>query len=172
MAKRITFSAVSLALTVICLYGASSLPTGRIVSLALSSLFCGACVSQYGVRYGVVLYIGASLLSLLLIPKRLFVMLYILFAGYYPIVKLYIERLDKLWAEWIIKILFFNVVLVGFYALCRSFFLPNLNPSLLALVMQYMGLIVLGLELIFVLFDWSLSYMIGYYNQFIRRVLS
>ena len=170
MVKRITFSALALALTVICLYGAAALSPGRVVALALASLFCGVCVSQYGVRYGAALYVGASLLSLLLIPNRMFVLIYILFAGYYPIVKLYIEKLDKLWAEWVIKILFFNLILTVMYVLFRLFFMPSLNPTLLALILQYMSLIILGLEVIFVFYDWALSYMIGYYNQFLRRI--
>lgn len=170
MVKRITFSALALALTVICLYGAAALSTGRVAALALASLFCGICISQYGVRYGVALYVGASLLSLLLIPKRMFVMIYILFAGYYPIVKLYIEKLDKLWAEWVIKILFFNLILTVSYVLFRLFFMPALNPTLLALILQYMSLIILVLEVVFVFYDWALSYMIGYYHQFLRRI--
>ena len=170
MAKRITFSAVSLTLTVICLYGASALPTGRVAALAIASLFCGICVSQYGVRYGVALYVGASLLSLLLVPKRMLVAIYILFAGYYPIVKLYIESLDKLWAEWVIKILYFNVVLIVLYMVFKAFFLPHLSSTIVMLALQYMGLIIVALEILFVLYDWMLSYMIGYYNQMVRRV--
>ncbi|MBR5236059.1 MAG: hypothetical protein IKW06_01620 [Clostridia bacterium] len=170
MAKRITFSAVSLALTVICLYGASTLPTGRVAALALASLFCALCVNQYGVRYGVALYVGASILSLLLVPKRLLVVIYILFAGYYPIVKLYIEGLNKLWAEWLVKVLYFNVILFVLYMVFKTFFLPHLSSTVVMLALHYLGLIIVALEFLFVLYDWMLSYMIGYYNQMIRRI--
>lgn len=170
MAKRVTFSAVAMALTVICLYAASALSTGRLAALGLSSLFCGVCVSCYGVRYGVAQYVGASILALLFIPNRLFVLVYILFAGYYPIIKLYIEKLNRLWAEWILKVLFFNLVLTVLYIILKAFFLPMLTSVLTAVVLKYLAIIIIALEIIFILYDWILSYMIGYYHQFLRRI--
>ena len=168
MTKRITFSAMLLALTVICLYGASALSTGRLAALALASLFVAVSVYQYGVRTGVALYVAASLLLLLLVPKRMYVS--ILFVGYYPIVKLYIERLRKLWAEWILKILAFNAALAALYFVFRAFFMPSVSPAVLTLLVQYAGLILLGLELAFIVYDVALSYMIGFYDRFLRRI--
>ncbi len=170
MAKRITFSAMSLALTVICLYAAATLSTGKLVALGLCSLFGCICISQYGTRYGVALYIGASIVSLLLIPNKMFVLLYVLFAGYYPVLKLYIEKLDKQWAEWLLKILSFNCILIAIYLVFKIFFLPALTSALTGLVLQYLGVIILCLEIIFVIYDWMLSYMVGYYHQFLRRI--
>ncbi len=170
MAKRVTFSAMAMALTVICLYAASTLSTGRLAALGLSSLFCGVCVSCYGVRYGAAQYVGASVLSLLLIPNRLFVLIYILFAGYYPIIKLYIEKLNKLWAEWILKILFFNLAITVLYLVVKVFFLPMLTSALALVVLNYLALVIIALEVIFIIYDWILSYMIGYYHQFLRRI--
>ena len=170
MVKRVTFSAISLALTVICLYAAAVLPTGRLVALALSSAFCTICIYQYGVRYGAALYVGASILALLLIPNRMFTMLYILFLGYYPIVKLFIERLDRLWAEWVIKFIFFNAVLVVLYVLFKLFLVPTFDSAIITLVLKYMAVIILLLEVIFAIYDWMLSYMISYYETFKRRI--
>lgn len=170
MAKRISFSAMAMALTVIFLYAASAFSAGRLAALGLSSLFCGICVSCFGVRYGVAQYVGASILSLLFIPNRLFVLIYILFAGYYPVVKLYIEKLDKLWAEWLLKYLFFNLILTVIYLIANAFFLPTLDSALVMLIVKYLSLVILGLEIIFAVYDWMLSYMIGYYNQFLRRM--
>ena len=170
MIKRIAFSAIALALTIICLYGASFLPTGRLAALALASLFGGICISQYGVRYGVALYVGASILALLFIPRRMFVLIYILFLGYYPIIKLYIEKLNKLWAEWILKVLFFNVLLLVFYIAFKLFFMPIFNATLTTLLLQYLGVVIIALEIVFVIYDLALSYMIGYFDQVLRRI--
>ncbi len=170
MGKKISFSAISLALSVMCLYGAAYLPTGRLVMLALASIFVAVCCEQYGVRYGILVYLGAAILSLLFIHKRMYVLIYILFAGLYPIVKLFIEKLRKLWAEWVLKILYFNGVLAVSYIGFKLFFMPYLSPAYLLIAVQYMGLILLGLEVFFVIYDIALSYMIGYYHQFLRRV--
>lgn len=170
MTKRITFSAICLALTVIFLYAASALSTGRLAALGLASLLCGICVSRFGVRYGIALYVGASLLALLLLPSKLFALFYVLFAGYYPIIKLFIEKLRKLWAEWILKVLFFNLILVLLYIVVKLFFMPVLSSALALLILQYLGPAILILQVVFIIYDWMLSYMIGYYDQFIRRI--
>lgn len=170
MTKRVTFSAICLSLTIIFLYAASALSTGKIAALGLSSLLCGICVSRFGVRYGVALYVGAALLSLLLLPNKMFALLYVLFAGYYPIIKLFIEKLHKLWAEWILKILFFNLILTVLYIVVKLFFMPVLTSALALLILQYLGPAILILQVLFILYDWILSYMIGYYDQFIRRI--
>lgn len=170
MTKRVTFSAVCLALTVIFLYAASALSTGRLAALGLASLLCGICVSQYGVRYGFALYTGASILALLLLSSKMFALVYVLFAGYYPIIKLFIEKLRKLWAEWTLKILFFNLVIFLLYLIIRLFFSPLLDSATALLILQYLGPVILILQVVFIIYDWMLSYMIGYYNQFIRRI--
>ena len=170
MVKRVTFSAIGMALTVIFLYAASILSTGRLAVLALSSLLCGVCICQYGIRYGMAVYIGSSLLSLLLIPNRMFTMVYVLFIGYYPLIKLLIERLKKLWLEWLLKVLFFNLILVLLYWVFKIFFMPGLDSAVVSLVFKYIGWVVVGLEVVFVLYDLAFSYMIGYFNQFVRRI--
>ncbi len=170
MVKRITSSAICLALSVIFLYGAAVLSTGKLAALGLASLLCGICVSMHGVRYGVALYVGTSLLALLLLPNKMFALFYVLFAGYYPIVKLYIEKLNKLPAEWILKFLFFNLTLSLIYIVAKIFFLPALESVLASIVLHYLGLVLIALQIIFAIYDWMLSYMIGYYHQFLRRI--
>ena len=113
---------------------------------------------------------GASVLALLLIPNRMFTFIYILFVGHYPIIKLLIEQLDKLWLEWILKFLYFNLILVLMYALFKVFILPTFNPGILALVFRYMAAIILAIEIVFALYDWVLSYMISHYDTFVRRI--
>ena len=110
-----------MALTVVCLFGASTLPTGRVALMAITSVFGALIISEYGVKDGWIHYIGVSILSLLLIPKKMMVLIYILFLGYYPVIKLYIERLNKRWLEWIIKIVVFNVILVTAYTIFKLF---------------------------------------------------
>lgn len=170
MVKRVTFSAIGIALTVIFLYAASVLSTGKLAALALSSLLCGVCICQYGIRYGMAVYIGSSILSLLLIPNRMFTIIYVLLIGYYPVIKLLIERLNKIWLEWVLKVLFFNIILFFLYMIFTIFFMPGLDSAIVTLALKYAGWIVVGMEVVFVLYDLAFSYMIGYFNQFVRRI--
>ncbi|MBQ3553733.1 MAG: hypothetical protein IJA08_03550 [Clostridia bacterium] len=168
MAKKMAFSAIMMALAVLCLFGASTLPSAKISVLALTSVFGTVCVAEYGAKYGMIHYVGVSLLSLLLIPKKMMVIIYLLFIGYYPIVKMYVERLNKRWLEWILKLLIFNLFLVLAFFVFRTFFLPSLESILAKIAVYYLPAVVVLLEAVFVIYDYVLSYIISYYYQVLQ----
>ncbi len=170
IAQKISFCALALSLSVIFLYGASALSTGRLVALVVASFLVMICVERFGVRYALAVYAGTSILSLLFIPGKLFVFLYILCIGYYPIVKLYIERFQNFAREWLLKIVFSCGMLALFYFIFKTFFLPSAESIPVLLTGYYLWLLLPLLEILFVVYDRMLSYMITYYESFIRRM--
>lgn len=171
MAKRMAFSSILMALAVVCLFGASIAPTARISLLALTSVFGMVTVAEYGAKDGLIHYIGVSILSLLLIPKKLLVIVYVIFLGYYPIVKMFVERLDRRWVEWVLKVLIFNIFLAASYAVFKTFFLPTVESAVTTLVLNYLPWVVLGLEIIFLVYDYVLSYIVTYYYKILQAKL-
>jgi uncharacterized membrane protein YedE/YeeE len=112
-AKRIALSGVLLALVVIVLYAESIAPTSKLTLYALSSFFVSVIVMESGVGSGWFFYVASSLLSLIIVPDKLDLVPYFAFFGVYGILKYYIERLNKLILEYILKYAFFNVCLVA-----------------------------------------------------------
>ena len=71
------------------------------------TLFCVIELSR-GWAFGV--YVASSVISALIVPNKEAVVLYILFFGYYPIVKGLIEgKIKNRVLEYVIKVLIFNV---------------------------------------------------------------
>ena len=66
--------------------------------------------------------------------------------------------------------LFFNILLLVFYIAFKLFFMPIFNATLTTLLLQYLGVVIIALEVIFVVYDLALSYMIGYFDQVLRRI--
>ena len=165
MAKKMAFSSILMALAIVCLFGASIVPTARISMLALTSVFGAITVAEYGPKYGVIHYMGVSILSLLLIPKKLLVIIYIAFLGYYPIVKMFIERLDRRVAEWLIKIIVFNLFLAIGYIVFKALFLPSIESAVVMIVLKYLPWVIFASEVVFVIYDYVLSYIITYYYK-------
>ncbi len=168
MAKKTAFSAIMMSLAVVCLFGASIAPSAKISILALTSVFGAVSVAEYGPKYGLVHYIGVSLLSLLLIPKKMLVIVYAIFLGYYPVVKMYVEKMNKRWLEWFIKLFVFNVFLFLAFVIFKTFFLPTLESVLAKIAVYYLPIVVLLLEVVFVIYDYVLSYIISYYYQVLK----
>ena len=117
-AKGLAHGAMGAAATVLLLWGASVLPSARLALLCAASL--GVVLTEIcdGPRSAWTCYGAATLLALLLLPRKGPAAVYGLFAGYYPIVKLRLEQLKSPWLRWGGKLLLFNGALG---ALCWIF---------------------------------------------------
>ena len=78
------------------------------------------------------------------------------FFGLYPDVKARLESMDRRWAEWALKLIYFNGVLTGFVVLFQQLIFPVLPNWMTGLPVLY------GLgNLVFVLYDVGLSRLIA-----------
>ena len=78
-------------------------------------------ILEIGVKWGWMSYACVALLSLLITPSMEAKVLFIAFFGYYPVLKALIERLRKIWLEWIIKLAVFNLTMIGAYWIMLTF---------------------------------------------------
>ena len=151
------------AFTVGLLYLGALLPIEQLGIIALSSLFGVAAVIEAGMGAGVFVFIGSSILGALVVQFRPMIHFYVLFFGYYPIVKSCAEKLKNNILKWAVKLIVFNAALsalwFGFSALI---FLPailNLGTTLIY---------ILG-NLVFIVYDIGLSRLISFYIMRISR---
>lgn len=169
MTRKFTVASIMTALALVCLFGSAYLPTGRIALLAITSMCILVTVSQCGARYGWMQYAATSLLAFLLIPFKFQVLLFIALLGYYPMVKLHIESIGKMWLEWLVKILFFSALLVVAYFVVKYFLIQHVSfGAILDVVMTHMVLVVIFAEIIFVVYDYLLSFFAKFYEQNIK----
>lgn len=172
MVKKLSFASIMTALTVICLYGSVTLPTGRIALLAITSLCVLATVIQAGTKYAWLQYVASSIVGFLLVPFKAQILLFVLFIGYYPIAKKYIEQIKNLWIEWVVKILFFLAVLILAYFLLTTFLLSFINfGPILDLALSHLALVFMIALIIFIVYDVFLSLLASYYAENIKKRL-
>ena len=161
--RAVTLTALISAVTVIILYLASVWPTGRIGLVALASVFAAASIVESGVIQGVYVYVISSVLGMLLLPDKSAPLLYILFFGYYPVVKCLAERSKGRLLQLIIKLIAFNVALSVIWIFLR------------ALVFGYLGalpeaiLLYIGCNAAFIAFDYGFSKLIWFYIERISK---
>lgn len=164
-AKRLALGGILTALTLITLYAESVLPTSKLSLYALSSFFVSAIVIESGIKSAWAFYIASSMLALIIIPDKIAVIPYMAFFGVYGIVKFYIEKLQNLISEFILKIAYFNLCLLFATLLIKEFFLDKLS-----IAFPWWMLIVV-LEVVFLVYDYVFTLFIQYYNKRIRTVL-
>lgn len=84
--KRLTVSALLCSLGVVILYFGALLDVFELCVVALAAMLLVPVVIEYGRGYPWAIYIGTSLLSILLLPQKMPGITYLLFA-FYPILK-------------------------------------------------------------------------------------
>ena len=160
--KPIAYGGMITLLSVAVLYTTAIIPTNKLLLLALSSFLLAIIVLDFGIKQSLLVYISTSLLSLIIVPNKLIVILYVVYFGYYGILKSLIEKLNNLLLEWILKLLSFNIAMIGTYLLFSQILLGS-TTSILPLWVLY-----LGMQPLFILFDYAFSLAIKFYKTRIR----
>ncbi len=162
--KQLTVCALLAALGVVLL------SVGRLIGVldasmaVLASLTCVIAVIEYGKAAPWLVFAVTAVLSIVLQPDNTAAWMYLLFFGFYPILK---EKLEKLGGvlSWVFKELIFNVALVAMALLMKFILAPAADSEPW---FMYVILVVLC-EAVFVLYDVALTRMISFYIYRIRK---
>ena len=140
---------------------------------ALAGLFIMVSLIECGVLWSVGTYI-ASAVIIAVVGEMEAAILYIMLLGYYPIVKSLIERINKQFVEWIIKIIGFNTVAIAFYYVSSVVF--KIPFDSFGNFEKYSSLVFLLLcNIVFVIYDIGISRVASYYmiklHDRVKRIL-
>lgn len=112
--QNIVIGGITTALIFISLYTGTIIRNNRIFFLALSTYFGSIPFLSGNIRYGIMVYIASSLLSLILLSNKIFAAAYVIF-GIYPLIKLLSEK-HKLVFEFLLKYSWINLsVLMSYF---------------------------------------------------------
>jgi len=163
--KRVALSGILIALTVIVLFLATTLPTSRLSLYALSSFFISIVIIEYGIKNGWFFYLASLILTFIVIPNKIGLIPFVIFFGIYGLVKFYIERLNRIAVEYVLKVIFFNMSLVIGIFFVKEFFLESINIRI------PLWAIIAVLEIVFVIYDYVYSLFIQYYKAKVRKII-
>lgn len=158
MGKKIALLGILLALNQILLIFSSIFPTNKLFFLGIASLPISIVIIEKGVKNGALFYAASSLLAVILVPNKLYLIPYILFFGVYGLLKYLIEKDRSLIVEYILKIIIFNILFFIGYLIAKNLIFINFNH-----------LIILGAQLVFLVYDYAYGLFINYYYKEIRR---
>lgn len=164
--KQLALSGILMTLTVITLFFATTMPVNELSLFALSSFFIAVVIIEGGIRTGWIFYASSCLLAFAVLPNKLAIVPYIFFFGLYGIVKYYIERINNIVLEYVLKLGVFNLVLF-LAAIIVNELIVKLAP-----VDKYpWWIIVIAFEAAFVVYDYVYTLIVQYYRDRLRRLL-
>lgn len=162
--KKLTRSSFYTALSVLLIYLSTVMPIGRLYILAVACCIIPISILTTNIRYSVLVYAAASLLSVFLLGIKVSVFSYIIFFGIYGFVKLYIEKLRKLYLEIFLKLAFYNAAIFIIFVIYKTLFINTGNIKL------PIYLIVLISEPIFLFCDYVITMFIAYMNRHFIKI--
>ena len=162
--NTIALGGICLALTMIFLFGASFVPGIELTLYALSSLFVAVVVIERGPKSGLLLYVAAAILGLILVPNKLGMLPYICLFGYYGVAKYYIEKSCGQTLQIIVKALLFAVILaIGLWG-TKGLLFGNIDlPEYSAFIIFAGGIVMM------MLYDAIYTFAIRIYRDRVKR---
>lgn len=166
--KKIVFCAILAALAAVFVTVGKLIPVGTYVFPAVAGILGAIIVIEIGVKWALAAYFVATALSFIFGLNEA-VLLYAMFFGYYPIIKSVIERLKSRIFEYAVKVIIFNVAMVGAYAVLIPVF------GLEALGFETMTFVWITLAIgnvVFILYDIGLTRLITlYFSRYHKHIL-
>ena len=158
--KKITLCGLVAALSVVIML-TSYFPYLTYAVPAMAGLFMIIPLIECGVSWGFATYITSAVI-VFITGEMESKILYVMFLGYYPVLKSIIERINKQLLEWILKLLCFNVAAIAFYYVSTVLFAISFDDF--GQWGKYGALLFLALcNAVFVLYDIGISRVAGYY---------
>ncbi|MBC2581547.1 hypothetical protein [Clostridium sp. DJ247] len=151
------------ALGVIFVYLSTLLPVNKLYLLAMASSIIPLSVITTNIQTSVVVYAATALLSLLVCGIKIPVILYAVFFGIYGIVKYYIEKLNKIYIEILLKLMFFNLILLILTYIYKVLF------TVIPAVPLPIYLLVIFAEIVFLIYDYVLTLFISRVNNYFSK---
>lgn len=163
LSKKIAFSAIAAALSVVLLYigSISVLDMSAVVICALLTMLV---VVEAGEKFAWLTVCVTGLLSFLLLPVKLPALLYLFFGGIYPILKAWLEK-TPYWLSWLFKISVLDTMLLASIALSKLVFTAE-EPFF-----DFTGLVLLVGTVFFILYDLALTTCVTAYITRLRKRL-
>ncbi len=161
--KTVTMTAIFSALGVVFLYIGSIFDFLDLTAAMAASFIVVFAVIEGGGAVPWMIYTGTSVISLLLLPNKFPAVVYLFFAGLYPMVKSYSERLPRA-AAMLIKLLFTNAMLTVIILIAKY---------LLAVPDDDLGLrwtVYAACNAMIIIFDYLLTQLITVYQRRLRHV--
>ena len=161
---KIALGGLLTALGVVLMFLTGLIPIGTYALPAIAGVLLIVAVIEIGAKWAWMIYAAVAVLSLLFAADKEAALLFVLFFGYYPVLKSFLERISNKVLSWISKFAVFNVAVVACFFLAVNFLqLPEDSFTVFGIYLPWVFLI-LGTA-VFLIYDIALSGLVATYVE-------
>lgn len=159
---KIAFCGITTALSILFMFLGGVVSLFAYIMPMLAGVLMIMVKRTFGTSSAVMTYISTSLLSFILVADKECMMMYVMFFGFYPILKFYLEKIGRKPVRFVVKLIIFDVLmLLSQIALFYVFKIPFFeNDEGKALVILF----VIMLNILFIVYDIMLDKILVIYE--------
>lgn len=169
-AFNVAFGGIVSALCLVLEFSVGILPVFLYVFPMICSILMYILYTECGLKTSVCAYVGVSVLSLFMCPDKEAVMMFVMFFGYYPILRVYIQKLKPKILRTFLKFATFNVSMVLAYVTIIFVFGITETDMIGELSWFWILLLAVG-NVVFAMFDILLDRLLYIYEKKLRHRL-
>ena len=138
------------------------IPIGTYALPAIAGVTLMVIVIELNPRWAWMVYIAVSVLSALLAADKEAVVLFIIFFGYYHILKYHIEHIRRKTIQMLLKLFSFNIaMIIGFFIAIKFLGIPEDSFVIFGISIPWVFLL-FG-NVVFLMYDYSLTGLVSLY---------
>jgi hypothetical protein len=161
---KIAFGGIITALCTVLMILTGFIPFGTYALPAIAGVLMVVVVLEVGANWAWAIFAAVSVLSFLLAADTEAKIMFILFFGYYPILKAAIEKVGKPVLSYLLKFAVFNAAMIAsFFILIYVFGVPRESYTVFNINMPVVFL-ALG-NIVFLIYDYAVSTLIMTYMK-------
>jgi hypothetical protein len=155
--SNMAYLGVLLGLNQLFIILSSIIKTNTIIFFAAAALIVGIVIVEFGGKSGIFFYLASCLLGFFLTLNKIEIITYIFFFGLYSIIKHIVEiNMSNKNIALLIKLISFNISVIIIYFIVKLF-----------ITIQLYWWLILGLEILFLIYDYAFTIFINYYKSII-----
>ncbi|MGX8710674.1 hypothetical protein ACRQU7_08985 [Caproiciproducens sp. R1] len=165
---RLAFCGVITALCTVTMFLTGLISIGTYALPAFAGILLIVVVVELGVGWAWPVYLASSVLSLLLAGDKEAAMLFVVFFGYYPILKAQIEGMHRRVLSYFLKFGVFNAAMIlGFFLSIRVLGVPEDSFTVFGIYLPWVFLV--AGNFVFAVYDYAISSLVALYFQRFHR---
>ena len=162
--KKLTYSAILCALSVVIMYLGALTGILDITAVVIASLAVMFADFELRLPYNVMVYVATSVLSFFLLTNKQTALMYILFGGIYPIIKRYLCRINSKMLSIVARVFVFLFLMSGMLFITWKFFmLPEYDTAF-----KYLWILYPVAIIAFLIYDFVLEQIADWYFRKFR----
>lgn len=173
LAFRISLGGIISAVCLMLMFCTGMFPMLDYTIPAFAGFLMVVMIVETSPKWAVTTYFVVSALCLVVTPNYEATMLFVLFMGYYPILKFYLDRLENRMLSWTVKYIVFNLAAAVFFLVFQYVFTAADLLEGMEMFGKYALLVlwILG-NMFFALYDKVLGQLVDLYiNWFRKKIL-